>query len=602
MSVKEACGAMRRRGPRTAAALAALAAAALAAACSDGGTEPLQELSIEEVSPVPFAEGDTVTLRGPGVDRAEIALDGRLVDVLDREGGVVRFVAAGLPVCGEPLPRVRILAAAEGLEEAREVEVTGRPVAVDLDAGEHALVPAVGAGCDLAFAAEGTYGVAAYRTALKGVSWKDREDRAYVVARLRGGASVPAALRAPAPGAPEPVAPSAGRVSDVLVPAAAPARVESCRKEPVPVGHRIPLREPWKDGDVGPYEVVSVSPSFAVLVDVDHLGGYTAERRAAANAFAAELEARARPFLDRVFQSWPDSDGDGRLNVVVADGLGSGAYYGGLGIHADDCIGDFVRMDHDVLDRPLDDPVNPPVGLVVHEAMHWYDLGPDPTRKSFVQDWSIEAVAELTQKLWIWERDGADVWGNRGSTCPDDWPNSVPCGTTFLRESRFGWPGLSRGGGYTHGMYLTLWLVQQALEAGDPPAATLGLLRRRNVPAPYEEDALRRTTVAIAPLFEAAGGSGRTEAELQGEYLLSFYADDFVEGISPRLTNRAWDLARSGPLYPLRRFVMGREHAMEIFGLAKPDGIVFEVTALPGSVLTLTPSTDDLHLAVVRAR
>jgi hypothetical protein len=558
-------------------------------ACADSSTGPVTELVIESVTPRPFAMGDVVEVRGPGVDRSDITVDGRPVRVVGRSRGGVRFEApAVLPPCGSPLPLVQVTVVADGLRDSTLVATTGRPVDVELEVGEHRVVDDLAVGCDVSLRRAGTYGVALYRTASTAVQDDERVIRRAVTVRLHGGA-------APAAGAMAPLgAPAAGprpssrprRAVDVALPwealTRAPAEATTCTREPSSPGDRITLDDPWREITIV-YEVVSTSEHYAVQVQVDSLLVYDAHRRAIVEGLATAIEEEVHPYLERVFEAWPDSDGDGRLEVLFGEETAA-VYPGGLGIRPDGCVGDFVLLGHGRADADIADILL----TVVHEAMHWYDIGPDLTRQSRMQDWSIEAVATLTALWWRWGREGRSLEGNYGAECDP----GTTCWRVFLEEDRYGAPGLTRSGGYGHGMYLTWYLVQQAADGADVLAA-LGHLRHR---------ASGPRVLAVGPVFALAGGKGRSESDLQGEYLLSFYADDHVPGISRRIMQPSWDLPANWSHYPLRSFVLNAHDPEEDVALARPDGIVFEVGAGADAVLTFSPQWAGLAAALVRSR
>lgn len=579
--------------------LVALLLGLAATGCDDWMTEPVRELGIEQVSPEPFRAGEAVEVRGPGVGRATVTLDGRPVEVLDRAPGWLRFRVDDLPECSLPLRRLELRAEAGDMDDAREVDTLGRPLVLDLEIGEHAIVPEAGAGCAVSVERRGRYGVAAYRTASFPVTMAARRIRRPFEVRLTGGGpSTGAAADAPAAsirnaGTGAPPAPPAPDLRPP--PADAALDAATCRKEPVEPGDRLWLTSPWQDAETE-YEVVSTSLHYSVLVELDSLRAYTGTRAARAETLADDLEQQVQPFLDRVFEAWPDADGDGRLHVLIGEESGA-SYSGGIGIYTDGCLGDFVRLGHAYMD---DDRFMDALGTVVHEAMHWYDIGPDLTRQRTLQDWSTEAVASLARWLWRWEREGIDFWGNHGADF--ECPAGATCFRNFLEDRRYGWPGLSHDGGYGHGAYLVLYLVQQAVGPGSSPLPALGRLRHRRVPLLDVPGEPIRFGVAIAPLFEAISDAGRTELALQGEYLLSYYADDVVPGVSGRLTQYTWDIGNSGMHYPLRSFVLDGTTTEAEMRLALPDGLVFEVAALAGGVLTVEPANTSLALAVVRSR
>lgn len=560
----------------------------LLAACADSATGPVTELRIDEIRPRPFRAGERVTVRGPGVGRAKLFLDGAELEVVKRSGSeVVVRAPADLPRCADPLPVVTLRAEAAELWDTAHAATLGRPALVDLPVARHTVERAVRHGCPLEFRQAGTYGIALYRVAdPAGTSRSERRSRASFTVTLDGGAAAGPGAAA-ASGSAGIAGPGLIRAPDLWLGSAAVPLDTVCTKAPATVGDAVPLTSPWGTSD-GEYRVVSASEHFAVLVERDSLAAYSAARRMLVEVLARTLEEQVYPLLARVFEEWPDTDGDGRLNVLLVAGRGA-SYGGGHGYNPDGCIGDFVSMAHGLLDAGLEADLNNPLEIIAHEATHWYDIGPDLPRKVYFPDWSVEAFPSLVERLWRWEREGRGFWENRGLECPP----GTTCRLVLMSEHRYGWPGLSHDGGYGHGQNILSYLLQQAVPFGAPPHSALGGLRHRRVP---------HGGLALQPVFQSLNGPERSEEELQGEYLLSLYADDHVPGVSERLQQFSWNVPATSPDYPLRSFVLDGARTTSTVGLATPDGIVFEVAARAGAVLTVEPAAEDLAVAVVRAR
>jgi hypothetical protein len=547
---------------------------------------PPDALVIETVVPELFGSGERVEVRGPGVGQATLTVAGEAVAVIGRGPGRLEFRAPdGLPVCAAPLPRVTVVARSGTLADSVDVRTTGTPVPLDLGRGEHIVLPSVAVGCRVRFENAGTYGAALYRTAGSGpVIGRRSEIRLQLLDGAAGSplaAPITAAAGRPVPAVDAPPGPPPG----LPAPAGDPSSDVQCTRNLVP-GDRMELGSPYEEA-VNSYVATSTSEHYAVLVAVDSLARYGEARRSKVTDLARRLEREVHPFLDRVFEEWPDMDGDGRLHVVLRHGTGA-SYGGAWGYRVDGCPGDFVFLGHHMLDPGVADDDGGVLGTIVHEAMHWYDLGPDLSRKQHLPEWTVEAVATLAKRLWVRETRGQTLWDNIAHSCPAD---AVACWRHFMQEHRYGLPGFSLVGGYGHGSYILQYLLAQAVEPGADPGPAFGRIRHRI--SSHDDGRIR-------PLFELVGGEGRTEAELQGEYLLSFYADDHVLEASDRLRQHGWNVPSYSDDYPLRSFTLSRQAPRATVALARPDGRVFEVRAEAGAVLAGNTG-QGLTLALVRA-
>jgi len=386
------------------------------------------------------------------------------------------------------------------------------------------------------------------------------------------GAPRPAEVPWSEPGAGPPIGP---RAPDLAAPTGMVGL--TCVRSPASAGDRIAIDLARLGYVSGEYEVASTSGHFQILVPRDSMIAYSPARLAGARALAGVLEEDAYPFLAELFEQWPDADGDGRLNVLIAAPAGA-LYPGGEGVYADGCNGDFVILAHDFLDP---ESARDAAITLVHEATHWYDIGPDLGRQNRVGDWTIEGYAVLAAQLWTEQQDGIGFWDDV-SGCGEG------CTRILLEEDRYGWPGLNNLA-YVNGSTLVRYLVQQATAPGASPLPALGRLRHRN------------GGLGLLPPFFAAGGSGRTEAELQGELLLAFYADGYVDGIDTRITFASWNIARSGARYPLRRFRLGPGPDAAAVHLARPDGVVGEIALGAETRIRLAPALPGAAIALVMA-
>jgi hypothetical protein len=325
---------------------------------------------------------------------------------------------------------------------------------------------------------------------------------------------------------------------------------------------------------------------------------------AAANAsrvatLADSAEAKVYPFLRDLFGTLPDHDGTGRLTVL----LNNGNFYGGWDRFADGqgcSAGNFVNL-APPQDWGLATSWNPsaPFGILqtlVHEATHWIERV-DPRTPAY---WGVEGLANLSAFLWWYRQLGSDLWtGGLPRTSRSPPPNSVAGAHTCFLES--GYYGAHRANeqwwatGYSMGCALLRYLVdQRRMEGADPTQ----LMRRLTTAGSFGD---------IRPIWEQLGGTGRTEAELQGEFLLMHYASDHVAGISPRLINSSFDLREPGPepsrysplQFPME--VVPADRAIDVrLELKQPDGMVLELTGVrDGTLIRLAPGSG-LSLAILK--
>ena len=328
-------------------------------------------------------------------------------------------------------------------------------------------------------------------------------------------------------------------------------------------------------GTAGIYTVQSASAHFAVAYRVEDLARASTEQQTNALIGAALLEHDVLPFLERSFGALPDVDNNGQTIIAVA-ALGSGIsgkYLPGGAGYGDGCAGDLVFLDPSTLARINPRAQVPPgfQSVALHEMIHHIDdvAGSLPGKA----DWSIEAYAALGQQLFAEELGGIDFWSDlSGDIC------GPGCSLSMLAEGRYGAPGLAAGEA-TNGASIFRYLLSQSLPKNTPPYKAFGLLRNRG------------SGRDIMPSWLALGGSGRSEAELEGEFLLMFYADSRIPGISSRLENATFNLPRltSSP-YPLRAFTLDASSVVrQVVPLATPDGVVFELhVPAGGAYLQLT--------------
>lgn len=557
---------------------ALLSAAAVVAGCGEGATAPGRAPEVRRVAPGRLVSGMVFLVEGAGLAEASFHLGGEPLEILDRGEAFARLRAPGDPrPCPVADSLAQLVARSGTATDEVEVTVLGAPRTAALASGQHAVLPLGTTGCPVRLGEPGVYGVAVFRTASPhGAS--DVPPLAVEMRLIPGGGRVPEASGPPPPGRTGASAPSGADRARATTP-------PGCERAPRPIGSTLELQSPYGTSD-GTYRTVSASEHYEVLVEVDSLAAYGPARRSLVEELASALETRVHPSLARIFGEWPDSDGDGRLSILLVAGRGA-SYAGGRGYYPDGCPGDFVSMAHALLDGGLEAQRNNPLDVIVHEATHWYDLGGGLERKPRVPLWTVEAVASLVERMVRWERDGRPFWEPAPLPCPE----AATCELRLMVENRYGL-GFTREAGYSAGMHLLHYLLQQAVGSGEDPRAAAGRLRARET---FPED--RR----LRPIFEAMGGSGRSEAELQGEYLLSFQADEVVPGASTRILQPSWRLPELSESYPLRAFTLTSEEASAGIALGRPDGVVFEVAAAAeGALLTVDRGGEGLALALVR--
>jgi hypothetical protein len=589
-----------RRHPRRAGARAAgvLLGLAWLAACDDGGgpasTGPLTVGEVTEG----FAAGDTVVVQGSGLAGAAVTLDGAAVPLLDASNSRIRFLApAGLPPCADPLPTVTLAVTARGGQASRTVPVRGSARELVLAPGQHAARPAdLPPGCPVRLA-EGSYAVAVFTVVPPNPT--DAQDglnatrELYTLRITAPGTRAAAATRLAARTPWAEFSPPQAHGGWPLVPPGGPARQsQGCTRAPAEQGSVVRVRShPYTQvsttEELSDYRVVSTSAHFAVLMRDVELAALSAAGRDSARGAAAVLEADVHSFLHRFLGPLPDTDGDGRLNVVLTALLpGAVGVAGNPDTYADGCRGDFVWIIPAML------ATTPPPfwglqSLVIHEATHWVDFEAGGFEGKV--QWSREGYAVLADRLWHEESHGIDFWGgdDDGGTCGNH------CTYVHLREDRYGVPGLADG--YANGPTLLRYLVQQALPPGTDHAPAVAALRTRQ-------------GWHLRDIFEHLGGEGRTEEELQGEFLLMHFADGTVPGISPRIQHHTFDLAalsraqRSLTRFPMFSFTVGAPAGVAL-PLAVPDGLVGEVL-IPagGATVEVRGGRPHARLAILRVR
>ncbi|HEX2077993.1 MAG TPA: hypothetical protein VHG08_09795 [Longimicrobium sp.] len=581
----------RRAGCRAAGVLLALSGLA---ACDGGGPVSTGPLTVSEVTEG-FATGDTVTIQGSGLAGAAVTLDGTAVPLLDAGDARIRFLApAGLPPCADPFPTVTLSVSSRGGQASRTLAVRGSPRELVLSPGQHAARPAdLPPGCPVRLGA-GNYAVAVFTVVPPNPTDPQDGMRAQrapytlrVTAPRAGAASTRLLARLPWP-QPSPMEAHGGW--PLVPPGGAATDSHGCTRPPAEQGSVVRVRShPYTQvaatEPVSDYRVVSTSAHFAVLMRDVELAALSAAGRDSAGIAAAVLEEEVHSSLHRFLGPLPDTDGDGRLNVVfTALGPNAIGVAGNPDTWADGCRGDFVWIVPAMLGT-MAPPFRGLQSLVIHEATHWVDF--EAGGFGGKASWSIEGYAVLADRLSHEERYGIGFWAgdDDGGTC------GYGCTYVHLREDRYGVPGLADG--YANGTTILRYLVQQALPPGTDHAPAVAALRTRQ-------------GWHLRSIFEHLGGQGRTEEELQGELLLMHFADGTVPGVSPRIRHHTFDLAalwraeRSLTRFPMSSFTLSAPARLEL-PLSVPDGLVGEVVVLAGgATIEVRGGRPQARLAILR--
>ena len=562
----------------------------------EGVSGPSGPPEIQEI-PQDFAAGQRIVIHGSGLADASVWIDGLPARVIARRQASVEVeVPQGLPECRSPLPEVDVNVMAQGWDTTVARRTWGSPVGVDLSPGSHLIHAATFArGCPFSVP-PGTYGVAFFRTAASGLSEEDKTVRVGFDLELRTPLSDPSApvasrgrlagpflewAREPRLGAvlpvPEERIPS---VPESPALSSSPAAA-SCSKPALRAGDTLTLLRKWGGENAELLRTRSASEHFAVVLPMAAESSLSATQLDSADALSDRLESDAYPFVDRAFSVWPDQDGNGQLIVELGD-AGTASYSGADGFWPDGCLGDFIQVDTSYLLPNPDVPFRL-YTAIVHEITHWIDIGPFLVDQAELPEWSLEGIAKLADQLWREERSGLDFWANHGhEAC------AIVCLQTVLVGNRYGGTALENPS-YINGPNILRYLIQQVADPGGDPVPLLGR-------------ALDRVgDMKLLPTFNTLGGTERGEADLQGELLLSLYADDFVPGASPRIQNATWNLPSVNPdAFPAREFVLTEEDGGVSIPLAWPDGIVFELDLAETRLLSLSSPASALALGLVR--
>ena len=565
--------------------------------------------AIKAITPTPFRAGDTVTVHGEGLSATEVQLDEKGLVVLAQSNTTLQFIApSALPECSDPLPRVRLRVGRGGIVTDTVLSTLGRPIRGPSRAGEHAVILGARNGCSVSVS-EGTYGIAVFTTAVSGPStlgsaYRDSATVTQILQVRPSGLERTASV----------VVPSishrrAGTSPHMdVVPGTHPraATAASCVRPAGQVGDTMSLITGYGNGSFWPepvppvavYRIYATSEHFNILARPQLADTWPAQERSWFTLIAEDAERLAYPALIRLFGRVPDFDSNGRLNVIIERAQ---SHYAGPARYATgDCrTGDFINVsDASFVKPPIQEYVlRHALGAIVHEAAHWIDL--ETASHASRPYWSIEGFATLTEYAVYAELSGIPLWDANRAEPPrvstrwftlsgavnGCYPNSGYYADRAAFDHR----------AYMMGCGALLYLVDQRRLEGSEPTQTFRRLLERS------------SRGDLQPVWSQLGGKDRTEEQLQGEYLLSYYADDQVPGISPRLRISAFNWSRertNGNLrFPL--FTVDGSRPQDVrLDLQMPDGLTFELTATAAG-LTLVPpppARSNFGLAILKKK
>lgn len=541
---------------------------------------------ISQIRPSRVLIGDTVKVYGHGLRAAMVRLAGAQIATLFSVDTVLAFAAPSpLPSCDTGFAALPLQLAAGAGSVDTSIQA-GAPAAAPSSIGLHTVLPGVARGCRLQLG-PGVYGIAVYRTAvpIAGTSSSMTPDSVRFGVELRPGAGELQAAAARVVNLPvlrRPLAEPTSPAPDVLRPAAARA-ADPCIRPPGAVGDTLRVSSLGPNGS-RLFRIMATSQHLNWLFPADAADTLSARPRQRLAALASYAEINVHPFLLHAFGPLPDNDANGRLDVIIGDG----AYYGFTDRYRDGGCrdGDFVNLGW-VLDwgsrLPPDWDLEYEAEELVHEATHWVDLQTlKPTNEA-----RVEGVARLAEVIYNYERDGVTPWGAH-----DDGRHNHLAGGCDLQQGRYVTYG-SYGSSYVWGCAHLRYLADQRIWEGAAEVDVLHALLHRS------------SHGELLPIWQQLGGSGRSEAELQGELELMQYADGLIPGISPRIQNRTFNIyaptyTLGHPGTPYFTAVADRPQQLDIW-LSSPDGLVFELTVPPdGATATLADPPPNGGFAIVR--
>ena len=237
-----------------------------------------------------------------------------------------------------------------------------------------------------------------------------------------------------------------------------------------------------------------------------------------------------------------------------------------------------------------------------HESGHVYDFSNlerwlEERNFDFIRhDWTNEAVAAFFDWLTIMGGSESLLNGNRDK--------AEPVGDGFSTGWSCAYPSrASLRGFYTRSLYAyattcqwTSWLSQQAADRG----VSIGQVfsRLRDIPK-------RRT---MADMYNAVIGTSRSPSEIVGEWLLSWYADDFVPGTAPPLQDRAFNLRKAVPGYEWPSVTWTDQSTSVRTQIGEPDVYMVEIRASGSTIVDFRLASgenlpgDRLGVAILRAK
>jgi hypothetical protein len=308
-----------------------------------------------------------------------------------------------------------------------------------------------------------------------------------------------------------------------------------------------------------------------------------AGRKLRLDTIASLAEKTVYPFLDSTLGPQPDVDSDGHLNVLLENDNG---HYGGPQYANSSCpYGDFVDIGwsgfvgNDVTFDGFTEFEN--LSTLTHESAHWYD------HNIFGPWYAVEGFAMVMQSVWASERMRKYFWtAHWGESVPSDLPthwtpqdleNSCAPPAGHLTN------GYGELGGYRTGCTILEYLIDQRRREGANPATLLRALSKR-------PDGLNE----IGKLWRYLGGGVRSASTLQGELMLSLYADGLISGISDHLQSAAIDMNYFRTCcgeqfqFPLTTIAASNSLDLEV-PLRLPDGVVIEIVVPPGGAIISLP-------------
>ena len=280
---------------------------------------------------------------------------------------------------------------------------------------------------------------------------------------------------------------------------------------------------------VEPWIVVAQGRSVVVLIDSSTARMARGDPRwsEAAESIVALSDTSVVPFLERSYRGLPDRDGNGKLMIYVSGAARSPSFaiFGNLRA---DCLaaedageGIFLNADNG---GEIYGPYISEVTLA-HEISHVVDLGHGDRGTKVRGGWSVEGFATLGAVLYM-ERARPDIFTMNRDTVPRSWGGFATCAA---------WPTSLRSGPRTTGwMYSTgcnmvSYLVKRyhARFGGTLKDALTAWAGLRSTDTMDDAQAMLRLPPTAPPTF--------------GSWLLSLYADEYVQGAPPELSQPMWN-------------------------------------------------------------